>query len=261
MIELSEKTIDYLSEKFEAQWDFEAAGPVGVSRFLRDENQDAQADRQLAIALIQIDMERSWMVWCNYVKKVGTETDPTELTEQLSCMPYVHRYSGLFRSQLEFTDSLGKLAHCEFACRAQWGDSIGSHYYEHNFAVPIKTPGQLNSRNVRCEFDPNLKHADLAFPLNGKNAIGRQRSTDKLSSFVERLPDGNRIVVADRREAEISRNQLGVQLLTNRYAIATNLSSVNPVLLSDSTKLQPTECRLLSFPFSIGLSGRRLIFS
>ena len=176
-------------------------------------------------------------------------------------MPSVDKYSSLFRSQSEFTASLDELAHCEFACRSQWGDSIGSRYYEHHLGISIRDPGQPKLRQMLCEFDSSLNNANVVFPLNGKNAIGRQRSTDKLSSFVELLPDGNRIVVADRREAEISRNQLDVQLLTNKYAIATNLSSVNPVLLSDSTKLQPSECRLLSFPFSIGLPGRRLIFS
>ena len=261
MIELSEKRIDDLSEMFESQWDFDTAGPVGILQFLRDEDRNVQADRRLAIALIQVDIERSWLTWCYQVEKVGKETVPAQLNDQLSQMPSVNKYSGLFSSQSEFTASLDELAHCEFACRSQWGDSIGSRYYQHHFGISIRDSGQTQLRQVRCEFDSSLNNADVVFPLNGKNAIGRQRSTDKLSSFIERLPDGNRIVVADRREAEISRNQLDIQLLTNKYAIATNLSSVNHVLLSDFTQLQPSESRLLSFPFSMKLPGRRLVFS
>ena len=99
MTELSEKRIDLVSEKFEAQWDFEAAGPSAILHFLLEEDLDALADRQLATALIQIDIERSWMEWCNRVEKVGKETDPAQLNEQLSQMPSVDKYSSLFRSQ------------------------------------------------------------------------------------------------------------------------------------------------------------------
>ena len=146
MTELSEKRIDHVSEKFEAQWDFEAAGPLGILHFLLEVNLDALADRQLATALIQIDIERSWMEWCNRVEKVGKETDTAQLNEQLSQMPSVDKYSSLFRSQSEFTASLDELAHCEFACRSQWGDSIGSRYYEHHLGISIRDPGQPKLR-------------------------------------------------------------------------------------------------------------------
>ena len=261
MIELSEQRIDDLSEEFESCWDFKTAGHVGLLNFLASQELEAQVDRRLAVVLIQVDIERSWMAWSKHVEKIGNETDAVQLIEQLSQMPSIDKYSDLFRSQSEFTDSLDELASCEFACRSQWGDSIGSRYYEHHFGISITDSDQSQLRQVRCEFDPSLRNANVAFPLNGKNALGRQRSTDKLSSFVEQLPDGNRIVVADRLDAEISRNQLDVRLLTHKYAIATNVSSVNPVLVSDFTKLQPSEGRLLSFPFSIGLPGRKLFFS
>ena len=261
MLKLSEQTIDVLSEKFESCWDFETAGPVGILNFLAAEELELQVDQRLAVVLIQVDIERSWMAWSNHVEKKGKETNPTQLIEQLSQMPSIDKYSSLYRSQSEFMDSLDELANCEFACRSQWGDSIGSRYYEHHFDISIKVPSQAKLRHLACEFDPSLRNANVAFPLNGKNAIGRQRSTDKFTLFAEQLPDGNRIVIADRLEAEISRNQLEVRLLTHKYAIATNVSIVNPVLLSDYTKLQPSECRLLSIPFSVGLSGRRLVFS
>jgi len=261
MIELSEQRIEDLSEKFESCWSFTTAGPGGLVDFLAVEELEAQVDRRLAVVLIQVDLERSWMAWCNHVAELSKETDAAHLNEELSQMPSIDKYSGLFHSQLEFTDSLDELSHCEFACRSQWGDSIGSRYYEHHFDIAIRNSGQVKLRQVLCEFDPSFKSTNVAFPLNGRNTIGRQRSTDKHSTFVEQLPDGNRIVIADRREAEVSRNQLDVRLLTPKYAIATNVSNVNPVLLSDFTKLQPSECRLLSYPFSIGLPGRRLVFS
>jgi hypothetical protein len=84
---------------------------------------------------------------------------------------------------------------------------------------------------------------------------------DTSDSFCEELADGNRIIVANKYDTYVSREQLAVQILNSTHAIVTNLSSGNSILIANVGNVQPNQSVVIKFDFVVRLPNRRLHFS
>ena len=256
--ELSREAIDRC-EQFRSAWTLATSGVAGVAEYVARFGDLSQVDRNLLVNLIKIDLEFIWSHWADRATQdVRAAVDPDLLIERWKLLPRFQNYSALFQSREETSRYWARLANIESHCRDRWGDAIGSQFYQHYFEVPTEDFLRRPRRHMRCEFDQNDEYSQILFPLRGRNEIGRQRTKDVEPYFVEANPDGNRIVVANRYEAEVSREQLMVQLLSPAVAVIFNRSGVNSVRLSPDQILAPGSKACALFPFTIQIPGRRL---
>ena len=250
--------IEILCETFLRSWETRS-GISGINRFLSDHAEVNDSDRRLLLSLIQIDLEGFWSKWARFAEKQLREPKPIEtLQDHWKAMPRFQHYAALFDSPEEAARYWRDMANFESYCRDRWGDAVGPSYYKHYFSVATDDYHRRTRRHLRCEFESNEDFSQMLFPLRGTSEVGRQRSKDQDAYFCEINPDGNRIVVAGRQEAEVSREQLSVQLLTPEVTILTNRSGVNSIRVAPDMLLAPGERTLSTFPFTVQVPGRRL---
>ena len=215
---------------------------------------------ELLSELIQIDIDRTWMGWNKAVPKLAEEASASEILDAFQRLPRLELYFDQCLTDLPPTQ-FGELANREFRARNSWGDAIGPAHYEHEFGLVVSANRHQEPCLIRCDLDGSSHfRMSEAFPLRGRTILGRQRSRDTKSYMLEELSAGNRIVIAGRAESKISREQLAVQALTPSYALVSNLSSVNPVVMSSGCLVETNTSEIAEFPFSIRLPGRRLHF-
>lgn len=253
---ISSRQIDEICESFESQWTKELAGSAGIQKFLASSGLHQVYAPGMLADLVKISCERSWMSWDKRLPTLVTRSTPTELLDEFHRIPRINDYRSLFQAS-DFASALNALANDESHCRDLWGDAIGSGYYQQalNAHVPATIP--TKSRYVRCHFDYQSRATENNFRIRGCTLLGRRRSTDSSDLLCDELCDGNRIVIASRLEAEISRVQLSIQLLHPSYALLTNLSQVNPIKCQDRL-LEPAQVVAVQFPFVVRLTGRTL---
>lgn len=259
---LTEDQIDNICERFELHWDLENSGPVYLCQFMESNGLQRPYDRRLLIALITVDIERNWLSWDEYVNRQSNTEVLGSLLERFHALPTLQRY----KQALEITSTNDPdwldLILSEAIARAHWGDAIGPAYFRHHFDTDVPDNACCPRHRLRvysvCSMDS--LEPTIEVPLRGLVRIGRQRSTDCLGVGWEELPEGNRVIVADKFERTISREQLTVQILNPQLAVIHNCSS-SPTMggLSDSA-LESGQSRLVSFPFIVKLPGRKLVF-
>ncbi len=243
-------------EGYRSQWNAASSGVLGVSEFIK---QYGSLDLEARARLIQVDLEECWSHWAETAeKRVGQSVPVDELIDAWKQLPRFQNYAVLFADEEEFCRYLPQLAECEAICRDQWGDGVGSPYYEHYFKIKTTGLARRQRRHLRCEFERNEDYSQVLFPMRGRNEIGRQRRKDSEPYFCEVNPDGNRLVVANRYESVVSREQLTVQMLTPTAAIIFNRSGVNSVRIGTDIILPPGAKTCVLFPFTIQIPGRRL---
>lgn len=252
---------DDLCEQYRSRWTVAASGVANVAGFITSTTTSslAETDRGFVVRVIQVDLEQSWSHWSNFAEEqVRQSISPDLLVEQWKQLPRFQNYAELFNGPEEMCRYWAQLANIEAVCRDRWGDAIGTHFYQHYFEVATNGLARRQRRHVRCEFDHNEDFSQVLFPLRGRNEIGRQRSRDTEPYFYECNPDGNRIVVANRYESEVSREQLTLQVLTPNVAVIINRSGVNSIRLAANTVLSPGTKACAIFPFTIQIPGRKL---
>lgn len=248
-----------LCEEFRNGWSLATSGVAGVAEFIGKSGSLADIDRRTLVGVIQVDVEKSWSNWSTQVEEfVRQSMAPDELIDQWKQLPRFQNYAALFSGPEELCHFWAQLANHEATCRDRWGDAIGQPFYQHYFEVQVSSFARRQRRHLRCEFEHNEDYSQVLFPLRGRNEIGRQRTKDAEPYFFEANPDGNRIVVANRYESEVSREQLTLQLLTPNAAVIINRSSVNSIRLSPDLVLKPGAKAASLFPFTIQIPGRRL---
>ncbi|MDX1930539.1 MAG: hypothetical protein SFV81_28705 [Pirellulaceae bacterium] len=256
MTQIANSEIDDLCERFDSEWSRESCDSAAIVRFLSQNGCTQLTNSQLLSELIKVSIERSWMAWNKHLPSIAEHLASSEVLAEFLKIPRLDSFRSLFASAADFESSLHDLVMCELLCRDLWGDAIGvSHYIDLGVNLTFRPSGK--HRKVRIVFDSQTKQATNVFSLRGCTYMGRQRSTDAQDCFCTELKDGNRIVIAGWTEAEVSRNQLAIQLLNPGYAVVTNLSQVNPMQVYDKV-LQPKENMISSFPFAIQLPGRKL---
>lgn len=248
-------------DEYSSQWQQSTSGPDGIAEYFGGTEKLSSVDRKSLSEVIRADIERTWEHWATSIEdQVQRNVDPDLLLKQWQQLPWFQSYAGLFTGPEEMARFWAQLANIEAACRDRWGDAIGSPYYLHHCKVNTVGFARRTRRLLRCDFENNDEYTQLLFPLRGRNEIGRQRSKDVEPYFCESLPSGNRIVVANRCESEVSREQLALQLLTPAVAVVTNQSQVNSIRLSPDCILAPGAKACACFPFTVQIPGRRLSF-
>lgn len=256
MTQMANSEIDDHCERFDSEWSREISDSTGIQCFLSRIGVSHVDNPRLLHELVKISIERNWMAWDKRLPAVADRLTVSEVLDEFQRIPRLDNYQTLFAGTADFESYLNELATCELQCRALWGDAIGTlHYSDLGIDISCRVSGA--QRKLRCVYYNQSRKAASVFWLRGCSYIGRQRSTDTQECFCSELKDGNRIVIAGRMEAEISRSQLEIQLLNPGYAIVTNLSQINPLHLNDKL-LQPMENMMASFPFAIQLPGRKL---
>ncbi len=255
---LSSDEIDEACERFESEWTQANSGVRGITAFLKANGIADRPDRQILIELIKIDCERNWMVWDETLPSMIESLSAVEIMSSFLKIPRVENYRELFREALDYTQSLTELAESEAQCRGQWGDAVGRKHYEQLPAV-IAEQEIPKVRKMRCDFEDRTNNGSLTFPLRGRTVVGRQRSSDDVECCFFEGHSENRVVIANRMEAEISRTQMSIQLLNPAFALVTNLSQTNPLQLCNRL-LDSSNAAVIAFPFYVSLPGRRLYF-
>lgn len=246
-------------EEYRRRWQHSASGPAGVADFLGGKDCLTDIDRQVLLWVIQVDIEESWSRWSTVAEEQARRAVAADsLLEQWKQLPWFQNYAVLFSGPEEVALYWAQLANIEATCRDRWGDAIGTQFYQTYSQVDTVGLVRRPRRLLRCEFENNEEYSQILFPLRGRNEIGRQRSRDAEAYFCESLPNGNRIVVANRFESEVSREQMTLQLLTPAVAVIINQSSVNSIRLSPDILLPPAAKMCAVFPFTVQIPGRRL---
>lgn len=260
MLLLDQNEIDRFTEQYEAIRLEEAGGPELIARFLKSVGLTTATCSRLISELIQVDIEIAWMAWEKQLPGLATTLDVAAVQGHFDQICRFENYSSLIDGA-----TLGPLwcevAQSELIARDTCGDSIGPPYYALQHGLQLSSYRYHEPIMARCEMDGSSHRPHQSeFMLRGRTLFGRQRSSDSKDSFVEQLAHGNRIVIANRMEAQISREQLSVQLLTPSHAIVTNLCHTNPVVLAPNSMIEPSASRFAEFPFVVRLPGRRLYF-
>ncbi|MCC6511793.1 MAG: hypothetical protein IT423_22015 [Pirellulaceae bacterium] len=248
-----------LSGRFLADWHADASGPAGIAQFCQRNGLSSTQQPTLVFQLICIDLEKNWSTWSEKVQlRMHSVQRADELLDMWKQLPRFQSYAPLFAGPDEIAPFWSELAGHECYCRDRWGDAVGPPYYQHHFQIKTSEYLRRTRRLMRCELESNEEFSQVLFPLRGCNEVGRQRTRDDEGYFHEPKPDGNRIVVANRLEADISRDQLAIQLLSPMVAVIINRSQVNSIRVSPD-KVLPIDGRTaVTFPFTIQLPGRRL---
>jgi hypothetical protein len=263
MSQFSHPSIDLICERFEEFRSSSVSGPLCIQGFLDECAIDLTSFSGLLPELIQIDIQLGWMRWSKQLADLVTQTNAAEIRNMFQRIPRLHDYAPLFeKSVLTNPQDWITIARNEMESRNSWGDAIGPIYYREKCSIELSRDSMYHPNLMTCYSDDSSDGRSAPrFELRGKTIIGRQRSTDPQSLFCNEFAEGNRIVIADRQDALVGREQLSVELLSPSFAIVSNLSSKNAVLVDHVGQLGPGNCLVLPFGFTIRLPGKRLRFS
>jgi hypothetical protein len=255
--------IDSLCEEYEEFRSVDNIGPESIWRFLDRANPNAARDTALLTELVQIDIQLNWMSWDKSLSAISETSSSVTLLGLFLKIPRLRDYINAFPCLTENgAGCLLILARCELESRSRWGDSIGCAYYLQNYGVLLEADFHVSPKLVKCMFDgSSIGRSIPCFVLRGRTVLGRQRTRDASDSFCEELVEGNRIVVANKHDTYVSREQLAVQLLNSTHAIVTNLSAANSIIIANVGTVQPNQSVVVKFEFVVRLPNRRLHFS
>lgn len=255
--------VDLLCEEYEEFRNIDNVGPESIRRFFERTHSQAAHDMVLLKELIQIDIQLNWMSWDKSLSAVSEASPSIRLLELFMQIPRLRDYIQAFPSLAENgTGSILPLARCELEARSRWGDAIGCAYYLENYGLLLDAEFPGTPKLVKCMLDgSSIGRCIPCFVLRGRTVLGRQRSRDASDSFCEELVDGNRIVIANKHDTSVSREQLAVQILNSTHAIVTNLSAGNSILIANMGMVQPHQSIVVRFDFVVRLPNRRLHFS
>jgi hypothetical protein len=255
--------IDLLCEEYEEFRSVGNVGPESIRCFLDRTHPHAAQDTTLLKELTQIDIQLNWMSWDKSLSAISEASSSTRLLELFMQIPRLRDYIQAFSSLAENgTGCILPLARCELEARSRWGDAIGCAYYLENYGILLEADFPGIPKLVKCMFDgSSIGRSIPCFVLRGRTVLGRQRSRDASDSFCEELIDGNRIVIANKHDTSVSREQLAVQILNSTHAIVTNLSAGNSILIANAGMVQPKQSTVVRFDFVVRLPNRRLHFS
>ncbi len=257
------EVIEELSERYERFRNASRKGPSSIDDFLVA-NHVGHADPRLISELVQIDIQLNWMSWDKQLANLVGRASPEQIHHSLESIPKLHDYKQLVQGQPGTADfsAFQAAAQCEMEARNSWGDAVGLFYYSSKYRLELAADRYHRPICLTYAIDGTSLGRDTPkFELRGRTVIGRQRRKDPLSLFCEQLPLGNRIVVANHADNKISREQLTVQLLNRRYAVVSNLSTLNPVIIANIGTLGSNQSIIMPFDFSVRLPCRRLHFS
>jgi hypothetical protein len=263
MTEEKQGRIDQLVELYEGQFRTPSkCGPQSIREFRNHYLREIPSAELIVSELIEVDLQLSWMQWDKHLANRPESISADEVAAEFARIPRLEDYAFLVGSPPANTEPWRTIAKCEMEARYAWGDAIGPVWYMSQFGIQLKADDYFEPSFVHCKSEgSDIASSSPRFLLRGRTIIGRQRSRDQCSCFSEELPTGNRIVVASHRDPKISREQLAVQLLNPQYALVTNLSNLNPVMLVSFGLLEPRQSQVVKFDFSIRLPGRRLYFA
>jgi hypothetical protein len=262
MVSTFKVLLDKALEDFEETWCQAASGGVGILKFLDSFGFSKPYEVQAYIELAQIDLERSWMNWHKELPEKSQRLSPQELLKQFQLLPRLRHYQAAFCHESTVSiDQWTEVARSELAARNEWGDGIGSMHFEHYYGISLQDDRFHQPNFVQCDISVKSLSTKDKLPIRGTSLVGRQRRVDKRDYFAERTPDGNRIVIANRFQSQISRQQLIIHLLHPKYAIVVNISKISPIGIYLNQTLQPNESAIIALPHMLGIADRRLLIS
>lgn len=264
MSRITPAEIDELSQQFEEFRSSDRNGPQAINGFLSGIDEGTRSDPGLVTELVQIDIQLNWMTWDKNIVELVGHTDLNVIRSRFNSIPRLDDYVMLRMGQAGSAEfcAFQSAAQCEMEARNSWGDAIGLFYYNSKYGLELAPDRHHRPNRLICSIDGSSLGRDSPnFSLRGRTVIGRQRQRDPQELFLEQLTEGNRIIIASKLDNRISREQLVVELLNCQYAIVTNLSSQNAVVIANTGTLEPTRSAVLPFDFSIRLPGRRLNLS
>lgn len=266
MTTIAQATIDSLCEAYEEFRSPTNNGPKSIEDFLSQLPHGLQPeqtnDPSLLSELVQIDMQLNWMQWEKNLGELVEQGDPANVRQRMASIPRLPHYTRLVKQPFSpcFLNAINATAQCEMEARDRWGDAVGPNFYKVSYGL---------------ELSPNLRHENVAmacrkkgaglrecatFTIRGTTNIGRHRSHDAEEPSQRELPEGNRIDIVPQVDDLISREQLLVELLSRKYAIVTNRSTLNPVFVAGAADLAPGDTTILPFNFILKLPRMRLHF-
>jgi len=217
-------------------------------------------EKRFLADLITIDIERSWMAWNRWLPTRHTDANPDQVMMVFDFLPTMEAYIELLGDVSPKAGYWNDIAESEYAARHEWGDSIGVEHYRRKFGLELRCDMAKSTHHVRIGW--RSRHEGVAdtqsFPLRGRLTIGRRRSCDPIDQRLFEFLDGQRLVVAERTENNISREQLWVQLLNPKLAAICNTGN-SPMEFSKNL-LPSNKKTLAEFPFTIEIDGKKLFF-
>ena len=252
--------LDAICEQYEAFRTSLRCGPGSIEEFLGSIEIAQESLPLLVSELAQIDIQLNWMTWDKQLEKRVKERSCQEIETEFLRIPKFSDYASLVGGAFD-SQAISDMAKCEMEARNSWGDAIGPQHYAKS-GIQLATDHHHHPNSLNYIVDGSIVGQNATkFVLRGKTVIGRQRSTDASDLFCEELADGNRIVIANRLEDIISREQLTIQLLSPKFALVTNPSAANSILVANRGQIEPNGSTMLKFDFTIHLPGRRMRFS
>ncbi len=121
----------------------------------------------------------------------------------------------------------------------------------------------LSKPTKRAMISPRLLIHDgqrlvCSLDLSGPVELGRQRKNDEGPYSRSVLPQGTRVVIANRNDVCVSRNQLRVEAIEDRRVALTNLSGNLAIALADGRRLRPGSHHECALPVSLQIGGRTI---
>lgn len=215
-----------------------------------------------AIQWMRAEIERSWMVWRDWLDDNLMHSTVPQILERRGQIACLADYLSQLQLSGNVVQSHPDLIQTECSSRDAWGDAMGESYYIAKYGI---TPIRDQNRTVRSmtvvPTDSRSASSEVVLPIEGITEFGRQHATEPNPFQRVTSDDCNRIVIADRLNALVSRRYFSLQLLSPNYAVLTNLSTARRLSLGPRLSLVPGESAVAIFPFSVDLADVQLLFA
>ncbi len=245
--------MEEVCEEFESQWRrYPGHAAERIQAFLNRYSIDHTSRRSLVGVLAEVDLERDWMWWKKWLAIEGESLTPADVMAEYSKNAKASDYRSLFGDPTLDPEIEQRLRNVEMKCREIWGDD----------PYPVSLPHLHEDKTfitkswISIHFDePTDK---LRCPFKGVIELGRQRSTELVERQWVRDGGNSRIILANRDDIRYSRRQCSLQKLSPDFAMVTNLSQVNPLIISPDVILGASESILCRLPFHIRIPDIRI---
>ena len=239
------KQIDQIAMTFERDWQHDQ--PVErIIQTLKNADLDNHFVPELATELVLIDLDRRWQHW---EQQIASLDDAQVLLDTLAEIPTADTYCRLiaFHSIPISDTQLDELLRLEFSARAKYGDAPVPR-----LELAEATLQQLEPYKPNISIERESKKM-FAGSFWGPIQVGRQ-SKNQPEPFQWHVQDEQRtLVCADGQNTKISRNQLGLNVVSFKKAVLKNRSSNRHIATNGNVIVAPGQSVIVKFPIVIDL--------
>jgi len=249
MQKLTTKWLDEICAVFEDSWEKHETGfQTKYASFTAQRSLPEEQSKALFLALAEIELERDWLWWRNWLKIEATNRCPTKLLEAFARIARVEQFINDAKEVNVSPDELDALSDVEYRARTAWGDAPHPRLFKTNREL-----FGLEGRKKTAFLGYHKGVASREFPLHGLTEFGRQRSHEPEAIASIHDSSTNRIVFAAHEDDRFSRRHFGVQILSPEYAIVTNLSKGLPLFWQSGLQQLPQQSIIALFPIYLQL--------